>query len=138
MRLSASLSDTGSIKNEIARDLIALGGLPFYLLIIVRTTIGSYHDFLFRLLIALVSLFVLTKFMKDANQHIARGLILVVVTSLHYEDLPFTIFAFIVWLMMVYSLRYLKVTGKDIAMGILFGVISTALGYFLTLLIIPA
>lgn len=137
MRISASLSDAGGIKNEIARDLIALGGLPFYILILVRTTIGSYHDFLFRLLIALVSLFVLTKFIKDANQHIARGLILVVVTSLHYEDLPFTIFAFIVWLIMVYSLTYLKVTRKEIVTGIVFGVISTALGYFLTFLIVP-
>ena len=137
MRISASLSDAGVIKNEIARDLIALGGLPFYILIVVRTTIGSYHDFLFRLLIALVSLFVLTRFIRDANQHIARGLILVVVTSLHYEDLPFTIFAFIVWLIMVYSLTYLKATWKEIVTGIVFGVISTALGYFLTFLIVP-
>lgn len=138
MNILGSTIETGSIRSEVARDLIALGGLPFYFLIIIRTTIGSYHDFLFRLLIALVSLYVLTRLVKDANQHIARGFILLVFTTLHYEDLPFTLFAFIVWLIMIYSLTYLKVTGRQIITGITFGVISSALGYLLTLLIVSS
>ena len=137
MRISASLSETGGIKNEIARDLIALGGLPFYFLVIVRTTIGSYHDFLSRLVVALITLYILSRFLKDSNQHIARGLILATFTSIYYQHLPFAIFAFIVWVLMVYSLYYLKVTGREIVTGVIFGIVSTAAGYFLTLLIVP-
>ena len=138
MRVSASLLETGGIKNEIARDLIALGGLPFYFLVIVRTTVGSYHDFLSRLIIALVALYILSRFAKDANWHIARGLILAVFTSLHYQHLPFAVFAFIVWVLMIYSLTYLRVSGRGIVTGVIFGILSSAAGYLLTLLIVPA
>ncbi len=138
MKITGSLLESGGIKNEIARDLIALGGLPFYLLVIARTTVGSYPVFLSRVLIALVVVFILSRLIKNTNLHIARALILVVFTSMFYEALPFTVFAFIVWGAMVYSLTYLKISWREIAMGITFGIISTALGYFLTIFIVPS
>jgi hypothetical protein len=137
MRISDLLLESGGIRNEIARDLIALGGLPFYLLVIARATVGSYHDFLSRLVIALITFYILSRFVKDVNQHIARALILVVFTSLHYQHLPFAIFALIVWAMMIYSLTYLKVSGREIVMGITLGAVSAVLGYLLTFLIVP-
>ncbi len=137
MNISASLPDSDGIKNEIARDLLALGGLPFYFLVIARTTVGSYPVFLSRILIALVVIFILSRVVKSANLHIARALILVVFTSMFYEALPFTVFAFIVWGAMVYSLTYLKVSWRQIALGIAFGIISSVLAYLLTLFIVP-
>ena len=126
------------LRSEVARDLIALGGLPFYFLVTVRTTVGSFHDFISRLLIAIVALYVLKRFAKGGNLHIARGFILVSFTSLHYEHVPFAIFALIVWALMIYALTYLKVSTREIITGIVLGVASTALGYFLTLLIVPS
>ena len=107
----------GGIKNEVARDLMALGGLPFYFLVIARTTVGSSYDFLSQVVIAFVALFIMSRIVKDANLHIARGLILVVFTSLFYDALPFTVFAVIVWGAMVYSLNYLQICAGEIVMG---------------------
>ena len=131
-----SALNSGGIKNEIARDLIAIGGLPFYALVVIRTTVGMYEDFISRLLISIVVLYVLCHFSKDADKHIARGFILATFTSLHYEHVPFAIFAFIVWAIMIYSLYYLKATQRQIFTGIAFGIISAAVGYFLTLFIV--
>lgn len=131
-----SALDSGGFKNEIARDLIALGGLPFYALVVIRTTIGMYEDFISRLLISIIVLYGLCYFSKEADKHIARGFILATFTSLHYEHVPFAIFAFIVWAIMIFSLYYLKATQRQIIMGVAFGIISAAVGYFLTLFIV--
>lgn len=138
MAVLNSTLNSGGIRNEIARDLIALGGLPFYAIVVIRTTVGMYEDFISRLLIAIVVLYALCYFSKEADKHIARGFILATCTSLHYEHIPFTVFAFILWAIMIYSLYYLKASGRQILTGIAFGVISAAAGYFLTLLIVPA
>ena len=124
-------------KEEIARDLIALGGLPFYSLVLVRAAIGDYLSFLLQVAAALPVLYLLSSLVRGANLHIARALILVVFTSIFYDALPFTVFSFLVWGVMIYSLIYLKTDTKAIIKGIALGVVSVALSYSLTLLIVP-
>ncbi|MEQ9618910.1 MAG: hypothetical protein RIG61_07020 [Deltaproteobacteria bacterium] len=138
MNISDSLSLSKNMKEEVARDLFALGGLPFYLLVLVRATIGNYHTFLYQVVIALPVMFLMSKFVKNSNLHIARGLILVVFTSIFYEALSFTIFSILVWVFMILSLIYLKVDTKEIIKGVALGVVSVVISYSLTLLIIPA
>lgn len=123
-------------KKEIARDLLALGGIPFYFIVVIRAIIGKYTPFVYQLVITLVVLVILSLIFKNSNQHIARGLILVFFTSLFYKDMLFTIFASLLWLFMILSLFYLKVKIKEIVKGVSFGVISTTMGYYLTLLLI--
>lgn len=132
-----SLRLSGNTKDEIARDLIALGGLPFYLLVIVRSTIGGYLSFIYHVVIALPALFLLSKIVKGSNLHIARGFILVVFTSLFYKAVPFTIFSTLVWCVMIYSLYYLKTDTKEVIKGIALGIVTVIISYSLTLLIIP-
>ncbi len=128
---------SGYAKEEIARDLIALGGLPFYSLVLVRAAIGDYLSFLLQVAAALPVLYLLSSLVRGANLHIARALILVVFTSIFYDALPFTVFSFLVWGVMIYSLIYLKTDTKAIIKGIALGVVSVALSYSLTLLIVP-
>ena len=137
MSAQSTILISGGLRREIARDLIALGGLPFYFLVVVRTTVGMYEDFISRLIISIIALYLLCRFSPDADKHIARGFILAVFTSLHYEHVPFAIFAFIVWVIMVYALYYLKASARQIFTGVAFGVVSAAVGYFLTLFIVP-
>lgn len=137
MNVTESLNVPRFTKNEVARDLIALGGLPFYFLVLVRATIGSYHEFLSQVAIALPALYVLSIFVKGSNLHIARGLVLVVFTSIFYEALPFTVFSALVWACMILSLIYLKVAKGEIIRGIVIGAASVAISYSLTLLIVP-
>lgn len=135
LRYPTALSQTA--RQEIARDLIALGGLPFYLLVVARSTVGSYYSFLCQVAIALPVLFLLSRVVRGSNPHIARALILVVFTSLFYRALPFTIFAALVWGCMIFSLMYLKVSTGEILKGIALGAASAAVSYALTLLIVP-
>ena len=43
-------------KYEIARDSMAFGSILFYLIVLVRSTIGEYMVFVYQLLIALAFL----------------------------------------------------------------------------------
>lgn len=137
MNISESLRLSGHAKEEIARDIIALGGLPFYSLVLVRAAIGDYLSFLIQVAAALPVLYLLSSLVRGANLHIARALILVVFTSIFYDALPFTVFSTLVWCGMIYSLTYLKTGVTEILKGVALGVVSVALSYSLTLLIFP-
>ena len=137
MNIRYTLNLSENMKDEIARDLIALGGLPFYFLVLVRSTIGGYHSFLSHVAVALPVLYLLSKAVKGSNLHIARGFILVIFTSIFYSALPFTVFSILVWCGMIYSLTYLKVGAGEILKGIALGVVSVVISYSLTLLIVP-
>lgn len=136
MNISKTLRLSGYAKEEIARDLIALGGLPFYFLVLVRASIGGYLSFLCHVALALPVLYLLSRAVRGSNLHIARGFILVIFTSVYYSALPFTIFSIFVWCIMIYSLIYLKTDTKEILKGIAAGVVSVVISYSLTLLIL--
>ena len=136
MSLSESIRLSGSAKEEIARDLVALGGLPFYLLVLVRSTIGGYMSFFANVAIALPVLYILSRALRGSNLHIARALILVVFTSIFYKALPFTIFSTIVWCGMIYALIRLDRSMGEILRGIAVGAVSVVISYALTLLIV--
>ena len=57
-------------KYEIARDLMAFGSIIFYLLVLVRSTIGEYMTFVYQLLIAVVVLILLSIIIKNSNYYI--------------------------------------------------------------------
>jgi hypothetical protein len=122
-------------KKEIARDTIALGSIPFYFIVIIRAIIGEYMPFVYQLAIAFLILLIFYWLFKSANQHIARGLVLVVFTSIFYNVMLYTVFAALLWIFMIVSAYYLKPKFKDIAIGVVFGIISTALSYGLVSLI---
>ena len=118
-------------KIRIARDFIALGSIPFYFFVTVMSIIGRDSIFIYRLLIAMIVLFVLLKLIKKADSYSARGFILFIFTSLHYKNIKFTIFATILWLFILISLYYLKTKRSVILKGILLGAISTLISYYL-------
>ena len=120
---------------EIARDTLALGSVPFYLIVIIRAIIGKYLPFIYQLSIAFIILFIFSKLLKNSNQHIARGLILAVFTSIFYKETIFTIFAAILFFAMIASLFYLKAKRNEILKGTVLGIASAAASYQATLLI---
>lgn len=134
---SDALKMSGNVKEEVARDLVALGGLPFYLLVLVRAAIGEYISFLIEVAIALPVLYLLSLALRGSNLHIARALVLVVFTSLFYKALPFTIFSALVWLGIIYALVRLNKPAGEILKGIAIGAVSVAVSYAITLLFVP-
>jgi len=138
MNLSGTFRLSDDAKEEIARDLVALGGLPFYLLVLVRSTIGGYMSFFSHVAIALPVLYLLSKALKGSNLHIARALILVIFTSIFYKALPFTVFSTFVWCGMIYTLVRLNKDVREILKGIAIGSVSVVISYALTLVFVPA
>ena len=122
-------------KKEITRDTLALGSIPFYFLVVIRAVIGKYAIFVYQVLIAIIVLIVLSKIIKNSNLHIARGFVLIVFTSLFYNDLFYTAFVSLLFLVMLISSAYLKEKKSRIAKGVLLGIATSLASYYLAMLL---
>jgi len=121
---------------EIARDLLALGSIPFYLLVVIRAIIGKYNIFVYQMLIAALAIFILYFLVKDSNLHIARSLVTVIFTSLFYNEMLYTVFASLIWILLVVAAYYIKKNNWHVSKGIIIGVISSLAGYYGTLVLL--
>src|SRR3989338_5041757 len=119
-------------KKEFARDCIALGGIFFYALVVARVAMLQNWNYVFQFVFA-AAVFVLlaAAFRFKVEAHAGLGFILLVLISLYYKNMFFTIFALIVYILLIVSLFYLKVEKSRIWKGILAGAISTAIGYYI-------
>jgi len=118
---------------ELARDLIALGGIPFLLLTIARVSVPfTYYPMQF--IVSSILFFILRAIFK-ADLRAGIGLMLSIFISLYYRNALFTSFASLVYVGIVISLFYLKKEPRQIFKGILLGGISTAIGYAIVRLI---
>ena len=118
---------------EIARDLLALGSIPFYFLVIIRAVIGKYNVFVYQMLIAAVVIFILCFIIKNSSMHTARAFVIVVFTSLFYKETLFTFFAGLIWVLLLVSAYYLKRSLGFALRGVLIGIIGSLAGYYGTL-----
>lgn len=118
---------------ETARDLIALGSIPFFILVLVRVYISAQSAYFNQFLIVGIVFIVLAILFK---LNIASGLALIISFFLinHYQDLKFTIFTIIAYALLIFSLYYLKKSQKKIWLGILFGVVSIGISYAVNLI----
>ncbi len=118
---------------EQARDLIAVGSIPFLALTVARVSvITAYYPMQF--IISSILFFILKMIFK-AELHAGIGFILVTFISLFYRSALFTIFASIVYAGVIISLFYLKRDTRLIVKGILLGMISAGMGYIIVRLI---
>lgn len=123
-------------KKEVARDIIALGGLPFYFLVVIRSVIGEDSSFVAQTAIGILVLLILSVFVKNSNQYIARGIILATFSSMYYKSIAYTIFAYLLLFGMGFSLAYLKVRNKEITKGAVIGGISIVISYLIASLLL--
>ena len=117
------------VIKELSRDLIALGGLPFFLLVIIRVSINPDFHYILQFVIAGI-LFLIMKFLFKSEIHSGLALILLLFIGNYYGDFKFVVFATLMYLLLIASLFYLKKNNKEILKGILFGGISSAISYF--------
>lgn len=116
---------------ETARDIIALGSIVFYFLVAGRALVGPFWVFFTFLCSAAMSVLIIYFFHKNFETYIARGIILAIGTSYFYGDLIFTLFAAVVYILMVVSSYYLRDSYLIIIKGIIFGLTSTGVGYLI-------
>lgn len=122
--------DFKKLISETARDLIALGGIPFFILIIGRVWMLDKPYYPFQFIIGGI-IFLLLMFIFKSNLHSGLGLIALIFTLLYYEHFKFSVFAILAYCLMIFSLIYLKKSKKEIFKGILFGIISSSISYYL-------
>lgn len=114
---------------ETARDILALGSIIFYFLVVGRALVGPFWIFFTFLFSAALTLLIIYYQHKKFDTYLARGIILAMGTSFFYRDLTFTFFAAAVYFLMILSSRYLENGRLKILKGIIFGLISTGAGY---------
>ena len=121
-------------KKELARDFIALGGIPFLILVLARIWIIDNLPYLSQFVFSAL-IFILLVWVFKANIYSGLGLIMLFFTALHYADQKYTILGSLVYLGLIVSLFYLKYNKKKIITGVLAGAISIGLGYWIIKLI---
>ena len=119
-------------KKELARDLIALGSIPFYALVVVRSIIGQHAAFVSHTLVGFIVYYLLAKIIKPSDGYIARALILVIFTSFFYQAELFTFFVTLIWLLMFWAERIRKVKWISLWKGAILGALSAGFSYIIT------
>jgi hypothetical protein len=116
-------------QKEIARDIIAMGSIVFYFLVVGRALVGPFWIFLTFLCLSAIILLLIYFVHREFESYLARGIILAIGTSYFYGDIIFTLFAAAVYILMVLSSFFLENSILNIIKGIIFGLISTGAGY---------
>jgi hypothetical protein len=122
-------------KKEIFRDLLALGGIPFFLLVIARSFVGGYSTFTYQIVLSLFLISFVGLFFGKFNQHVSRALVLIVFTILFYNQTIYNFFAAFVGILLLFSLIYSKIDKKEIFFGVFLGSIISFISYYLVNLI---
>ena len=119
---------------ESARDILALGSLAMGLVLVARSTLGSYFGFAYQVLFSFTILFLLSFLVKDYERHLARGVVLMVFIILFYradrDITSFAIFLAFLFIVMIASAIYLEKDKISILKGIIMGILATLAGYF--------
>jgi len=115
---------------ELARDFLALGSIPFFILVLMRLFILNQPIYFAQFVFSGIIFFLFMIFLKS-NLYSGLGLVMLIFTSLHYADIKFTILAILVYIGLLCSLVYLKKDIKNVIKGILFGIVSAVVGYYI-------
>ncbi len=78
-------------KYETARDLVALGSIPFILLVAARVYIADNYQTLAQLGLALGLLFIISLMYKGTRYVVARIVVAAIFLSLFYNEMEFTL-----------------------------------------------
>jgi len=113
---------------ETARDIIALGGLPFFVLVLVRVWMLDNVVYFSQFVIAGI-VFGLAFLWIRQDVYAGLGLIILVFTSLYYGDFLYVVFGSVAYCLLVVSLFYLGRYWKKVILGILIGGIGIGVSF---------
>lgn len=117
---------------ETARDIIALAGLPFYLIAIIRISLAEHKVYTWQLIIGLVIIYILYfLFRKTPNTYASLATPLLIFTNLFYNNTRYLIFSGILFLLLLIALWYLGNKKKNIFLGMFTGGIASLGSYYL-------
>ncbi|MBA4250932.1 MAG: hypothetical protein C0425_08175 [Chlorobiaceae bacterium] len=109
----------------VERDVLALGGVVFYFLVIGRALIEPYLLLLIQLGSAALILAAVYFFYKNFDTYLARAIILIVGTGLFYNSIAYSSFTLLIFVFMIFASIDLGTEKKKVIAGIVVGVIAT-------------
>jgi len=112
----------------VARDIVAIGGVPFFILVLVRVYLLNNPVYFSQFVVSGV-VFLGTWFLFKQNIYAGLGLIVLVFTSMYYSNNTFTIFGVIAYVFLLGGLFYLKENIKKIFLGIVVGALGVGVSY---------
>jgi len=128
-------SVSSSVKKEwlkeTARDFVALGSIPFFILVLVRVYLLDNSNYFTQFIIAGV-LVILVSLLFKINLYSGLGFVILIFTSLYYDETRYSIFAAIAYIVLIFSLYYLGKDKKEVIKGVFFGGVCTGIAYYLT------
>ena len=131
MARGAELTD-GWLR-RVERDVMALGSPVFYILVVGRGLVGPFWGLVIPLVAIGAALIVGHRWLRGADLYLTRGAVLAVLTTNHYGDARFGVFAAAAMGFMVYAARDLGGTRRELLGGSLLGVAAASIGYGLAL-----
>ncbi|MBT7102186.1 hypothetical protein HN935_01610 [archaeon] len=126
------MKEDGWLK-VLARDLIALGGLPFFVLVLVRVWMLDNMAYFLQFAIAGVIFGLLFLFVKQ-DVYAGLGLIVLVFTSLYYGDFLYSVFGSVAYCLLLVSLFYLERDWKRVIFGVLIGAVGSGVSFIYPIL----
>jgi len=118
-------------QKETARDILALGSIAFYAIVIIRSLIGPYYLFFYQLAIAAALLFAASFAFKNSDNHVSRSFVLLVLTVIFYEAPIYTLFASVLWLLVATAAIYLGKKKIAAVKGFFIGLFCAIVSYLL-------
>jgi len=113
-----------------ARDIVALGSIPFFILVLARVYLLNNPEYFGQFIIAGV-VFLGIFFLLKQNIYSGLGLIVLVFTSIYYSALIYTIFGMVAYVLLLAGLFYLKEDVKKILWGIFIGAIGIGVSFLI-------
>jgi hypothetical protein len=121
----------GRVK-EVARDLMAFGSIPFLLLVFVRILMVQNYNELFQISFALVLILIVSSVFKKVDYHSAIIVVLVIFTSVFYNNWTYVIFATLIAISALSLMKYvLKI--KRVCFSTLLALIFSGVSYLVSL-----
>lgn len=125
------LSDKSVKKwiKQAERDVLALGSVVFYFLVIGRALVGPFWDLFTPLIIVAVILVTVNQFYKDIDLYLTRAMVVGSMTTQHYSDVIFGLFALVLLAVMVFASYNQGNSRPKIIRGLMLGLVLSTIFY---------
>ena len=111
---------------------MALGSIPFLLLVLIRIYIADNFLQFFQIIFGAILIFIFSMIFKQNDKYSSVIVLLAIFTSIFYNELKFTIFAILIGLLAIFGMyKYLGM--KNALYGFIFGGLSSLISYFVSI-----
>lgn len=116
---------------EVQRDVLALGSVVFYLLVVGRSLVGPFWDLVVPLLVVAAGLILAYPLLRHIDLYVTRAAVIAVLLTKHYDDDVFGLFAavaFVALVVFAFQLGRPRATIlRGLALGVVLSVAAVAL-----------